>query len=191
MGLQRHTPLAPTLIMLDFTPHRDEEDQLNLLGELRGACNTLQKAQHSIWKLRGAAHRSKDKSPSQTFRKHDHEEYSAAMAGLRSLSEMTERLSRGEYCSGSGLDYTLNDLIGNKARHIVAREEFDDIRKMAHTTRMELRRLPKTEQMWTTFFDKKQVLLKDLAELELLVGNFKMELVAKVDSIEQTMYASS
>lgn len=179
------------LMTLDLMPLGEESAQTKLLGELRGACNKLQKVQHSIWKLRGVAHRAKDKDPNQPFRKHVHEEYSAAMASLRNLVETTERMSRGEYCSDSGLDYTLSDAMANLARHILAREEFDEIRKTPHSVPMERRRLPETEQMWTLFLYKKQVLLKDLAELESLVGSFKRVVVAKVDAIELTMYASS
>ena len=177
--------------MVDFTPFGDENAQLSLLNELRSACNKFQRVQHSIWRLRGAAHRSKGKDPSQTFRKHDHEEYRPAMADLRSLCEMTERLHQGEYCPDSGLDYTINDVIGKMALHIVVREEFDDIKKTAHSAPREDRRLPVTEQMRISFLDNKQVLLKDLADLELLVGNFKREVIAKIDSIQLTMYASS
>lgn len=175
---------------LDFTPLGDESAQLTLLGEMRSVCNKLQKVQHSIWKLRGAAQRAKDKNPNHTFQKRVHEEYPEAMTGLRNLIELTERLSRGEYCSKSGLDYTLGDVMGNMARHILAREEFDDIKKTAHSTRTEVRRLPETEQMWTLFVDKQQVLLKDLASLQVLVGDFKRKMVATVDSIELSMYAS-
>lgn len=176
--------------MLDFTSLGDESTQLALLRELRGACNELQKVHHSIWKLRGVAHKAKDKDPNQPFRKHVHEEYSAAMAGLRNLFEMTDRLSSGEYCSSSGLDTTLSDVIGDMARHVLVREEFDEVRKTAHGTHMEARRLPETEQMWTLFLDKKRALWTDLAQLQLLVGDFKRQVVAKIDSIELTMYPS-
>lgn len=177
--------------MSDSTPLGDESAPLSLLRELRSACNELQTVHHSIWKLRGVAHKAKDQDPDQPFRKHVHKEYSAAMSCLRNLFEMTDRLSRGAYCSNSGLDNFLNDVIGNMARHIFVREEFDEIRKTAHGTPMEARRLPETEQMWTLFLDNKRALWKDSAQLQLLVGTFKREVVAKIDSIELTMYPAS
>lgn len=176
--------------MSDFTPLGDESTQLALLRELRGASNELQKVHHCIWKLRGVAHKASDADPNPPFRKHVHEEYSAAIAGLRTLVELTDRLSRGAYCSRAGLDTTLSNGMGDMARHVLVREAFDEVRKTAHGTSMEARRLPETEQMWTLFLDHKRALWTDLARLQLLVGDFKRRVVATIDSIELTMYPS-
>ncbi|MCJ1301252.1 hypothetical protein MMC08_004051 [Hypocenomyce scalaris] len=181
--------------MLDFSPLGDEIAQVALIAEMHHVFNDLQRVQNRIWVLRGVSHREKEYTPPTTparaFWKQGEKEYQSVMEGLRRLIGRTKWLSGGNYRAMLGFNYSLIEMILKSACQIHIREELENFGRMPDSPRPKVQGFPEEEQMDKLLLAKQHVLLKELTHFYLLVGEFKRDVIAMIDLLKHTMYASS